>query len=95
MLCGKPFDYGRIVNKLDKTSWKTGKSSRSAHSVQLQLKETINGNLQGHVAIIKKSPRVWVEEVAFLQWIGKQAEGALPGAVQQVQGTINPADNKL
>ena len=55
----------------------------------------VNGNLQGHVAIIKKSPRVWVEEVAFLQWIGKQAESALPGAVQQVQGTINPADNKL
>ena len=55
----------------------------------------VNGNLLGHVAIIKKSPRVWVEEVAFLQWIGKQAEGALPGAVQQVQGTINPADNKV
>ena len=55
----------------------------------------VNGNLYGDVAVNMKSPRVWVEEVAFLQWIGKQAEGALPGAVQQVQGTINPADNKL
>ena len=55
----------------------------------------VNGNLYGDVAVNMKSPRVWVEEVAFLQWIGKQAKGALPGAVQQVQGTINPADNKL
>ena len=73
------------------TSWKTGKSSRSAHSVQLQEVEQVNHNSKG---ADEKSPRVRVEEVSFLQWIWQQAKGALPCAVQQVQGPVNPVGHQ-
>ena len=36
------------------------------------------------------SPWVWVEEVSLLERVGYEPEGALPGAVEQVEGAVHP-----
>jgi len=67
-------------------------SSKEDEKRKLLLR--INRNLMKHGKQLPVSTfcaaRIWIEQMSLLQWVGKQSEGPLPGAVQQVQSPIHP-----
>ena len=69
------------------TSWKAGSSSLSAHS-EIYL----NAFCLSDSVILISTCAAWIgiEQMSLLKRIGQESEGALPGAVEQVEGAVHP-----